>query len=92
LSGGERARVALAELILSGKPNLFLLDEPTNHLDLPSKEIINNFFKEFSGTVILISHDRHILNNVCNIIWEVKGGTLNEYLGNYDDYRRSIAK
>ncbi|OQX00470.1 hypothetical protein BWK69_01350 [Candidatus Parcubacteria bacterium A4] len=92
LSGGERARVALAELILSGKPNLFLLDEPTNHLDLPSKEIINKLFKEFSGTVILISHDRHILNNVCNIIWEVKGGAIKEYLGNYDDYRRSIAK
>ena len=91
LSGGEKTKLALLKL-LTLNPNLLILDEPTNHLDLPSKEIINNFFKEFSGTVILISHDRHILNNVCNIIWEVKGGTLNEYLGNYDDYRRSIAK
>ena len=90
LSGGERARVALAELILQ-RLNLLLLDEPTNHLDLPSKEVITNVFKEYKGTIVLVSHDRYILNEVCNNIWEVKDGKLNHYLGNYDDYRYHIA-
>jgi len=89
LSGGERARVALAELILQ-KLNLLLLDEPTNHLDLPSKEVITKVFNEYKGTIILVSHDRYILNEVCNNIWEVKNGKLNSYLGNYDDYRYHV--
>lgn len=86
LSGGERARVALAELILQ-KINLLLLDEPTNHLDLPSKEIITEVIKQFKGAVLLVSHDRYILNTACNIIWEVKDGRLEQHLGNYDEYR-----
>ncbi len=90
LSGGERARVALAELILQ-KINFLLLDEPTNHLDLPSKEVITKVFKEYKGTIILVSHDRYILNEVCTHIWEVKDGKLNAYLGNYDDYRYHLA-
>lgn len=89
LSGGERARVVLAELILQ-KLNMLLLDEPTNHLDLPSKEVITNVFKEYNGTIVLVSHDRYILNEVCNNIWEVKDGKLNHYLGNYEDYRYHI--
>jgi len=89
LSGGERARVALAELILQ-KLNMLLLDEPTNHLDLPSKEVITKVFKEYKGTIILVSHDRYILNEVCNYIWEIKDGKLNRYLGNYEDYRYHI--
>jgi ATP-binding cassette subfamily F protein 3 len=86
LSGGERARVALAELILQ-KVNLLLLDEPTNHLDLPSKEIITEVIKQFKGTILLVSHDRYILNKACNIIWDVKDGSLEQHLGNYDEYR-----
>jgi len=86
LSGGERARVALAELILQ-KVNLLLLDEPTNHLDLPSKEVITNVFKDYKGTIILVSHDRYILNQACNSIWEVKNNKLTSYIGNYEDYR-----
>ncbi len=89
LSGGERARVALAELILQ-KVNLLLLDEPTNHLDLPSKEVITKVFKEYKGTILLVSHDRYILNEVCGHIWEVKDGKLTEYLGNYDDFRYHV--
>lgn len=89
LSGGERARVALAELILQ-ELNLLLLDEPTNHLDLPSKEVITKVFKEYKGTIILVSHDRYILNEVCSHIWEVKDGKLNSYIGNYDDYRYHV--
>jgi ATP-binding cassette subfamily F protein 3 len=90
LSGGERARVALAVLILQ-KVNLLLLDEPTNHLDLPSKEVITKVFKEYKGTIILVSHDRYILNEACNYIWEVKDGKLTSFIGNYDDYRYHLA-
>ena len=86
LSGGERARVALAKLILQ-KPNLILLDEPTNHLDLPSKEVVTTIFKEYGETLILISHDRYVLNEVCNHIWEIRDKKLKKYLGNYKDYR-----
>ncbi|HOX30253.1 MAG TPA: ABC-F family ATP-binding cassette domain-containing protein [Candidatus Paceibacterota bacterium] len=86
LSGGERARVALAELILQ-RSNLLLLDEPTNHLDLPSKEVVTNVLRDFNGTVLLVSHDRYTLNNVCNNIWEVKNSMLTAYPGNYDDFR-----
>ncbi len=90
LSGGERARVALAELILQ-KVNLLLLDEPTNHLDLPSKEVITQVFKDYKGTIILVSHDRYILNEACDSIWEVKNNKLTSYIGNYEDYRYHIA-
>ena len=90
LSGGERARVALAELILR-KSNFLLLDEPTNHLDLPSKEVVTNMIKGFSGAVLLISHDRYILNDVCNFIWEIKDGSLKIYEGNYEDYRYKLS-
>ena len=89
LSGGERARVALAELILQ-KVNLLLLDEPTNHLDLPSKEVITKVFREYKGTIMLVSHDRYILNEVCSHIWEVRSGKLDSYIGNYEDYRYHI--
>ncbi len=90
LSGGERARVALAELILQNV-NFLLLDEPTNHLDLPSKEIITEVLKKFQGTIILVSHDRYILNNVCDHIWEIKDCRMETHIGNYDDYRYHLA-
>ena len=85
LSGGERARVALAELILQ-RSDFLVLDEPTNHLDLPSKEVVTNMLKEYKGAILLVSHDRYILNKVCNKIWEIKNKNLKEYLGNYQDY------
>jgi len=91
LSGGERARLVLAELIMQ-KVNLLLLDEPTNHLDLVSKEVVTNVFKEYRGTIILVSHDRYILNNVCTAIWSVADGKMTASVGNYDDYRYHIAK
>ena len=86
LSGGERAKVVLAELILQ-KANFLLLDEPTNHLDLSSKEVVMDVLREFPGAILLVSHDRYILNKVCNVIWEIKNGELKKYLGNYQDYR-----
>ncbi len=86
LSGGERARVAIAELILNNS-NMLLLDEPTNHLDLASKDRIAEVLKSFNGPIIMVSHDRLVLNKVCNIIWEVKDGEVKKYLGNYEDYK-----
>ncbi|MFH0791599.1 MAG: ATP-binding cassette domain-containing protein [bacterium] len=86
LSGGELAKVALAELIIIPN-NLLLLDEPTNHLDLASKEAVTGILKDYAGTVLVISHDRYVLTEVCNKIWEIKDGILTEYLGNYEDYR-----
>ncbi|MCK5475353.1 MAG: ABC-F family ATP-binding cassette domain-containing protein [Candidatus Pacebacteria bacterium] len=87
LSGGERARVAIAELILSDS-NMLLLDEPTNHLDLESKDAMNEVLKSFNGPIMIVSHDRSVLSEVCNIIWEIKNNEVKEYLGNYDDYER----
>ncbi|MDF1497952.1 MAG: ABC-F family ATP-binding cassette domain-containing protein [Patescibacteria group bacterium] len=85
LSGGERARVALAELILS-EANILVLDEPTNHLDIQSKDAINEVLKGFGGPIIIVSHDRSVLTEVCNIIWEIKNNEVKAYLGNYEDY------
>lgn len=89
LSGGERARVAIAELILNNS-NMLLLDEPTNHLDLASKDRIADVLKSFNGPIIMVSHDRLVLNKVCNIIWEVKDGEVKKYLGNYEDYKHKM--
>ncbi|MCK4891166.1 MAG: ABC-F family ATP-binding cassette domain-containing protein [Candidatus Pacebacteria bacterium] len=87
LSGGERARVAIAELILSGS-NMLLLDEPTNHLDIESKSAMIEVLKSFNSPIIIVSHDRSVLSEVCNIIWEIKNNEVKEYLGNYEDYER----
>ncbi len=86
LSGGERARVAIAELILNNS-NMLFLDEPTNHLDLESKDVVADVFKNFNGPIIIVSHDRYVLNKVCNIIWEIKNNEVKKYYGNYDDYK-----
>ena len=86
LSGGERARIAIAELILNNS-NMLLLDEPTNHLDLESKNVVADVFKNFQGPIIMVSHDRYVLNKVCNIIWEIKNNEVKKYYGNYDDYK-----
>ncbi|MCK5413557.1 MAG: ABC-F family ATP-binding cassette domain-containing protein, partial [Candidatus Pacebacteria bacterium] len=85
LSGGERARVALAELILS-ESNMLILDEPTNHLDIQSKDAMNEVLKGFGGPIIVVSHDRSVLSEVCNIIWEIKNNEVKSYLGNYEDF------
>ena len=85
LSGGERARVAIAELILSDS-NMLLLDEPTNHLDLESKDAMSEVLKSFGGPIIIVSHDRSVLSEVCNVIWEIRDNEVKEYLGNYEDY------
>ena len=69
---------------------MLLLDEPTNHLDLESKEAMSEVLKSFNGPIIIISHDRSVLSEVCNIIWEIKDNEVKKYLGNYDDYEKKI--
>ena len=86
LSGGERARVAIAKLVLNSA-NMLFLDEPTNHLDLESKRTVSEIFKNFNGPIIMVSHDRYVLNKVCNIIWEIENNEMKKYLGNYDYYK-----
>jgi ATP-binding cassette subfamily F protein 3 len=86
LSGGERSRLQMALLMLSGA-NFLLLDEPTNNLDIPSAEVLENALAEFEGTVCVISHDRYFLDRVVDRILELDEGTLSEYLGGYSDYQ-----
>jgi ATP-binding cassette subfamily F protein 3 len=85
LSGGERARVALAILALQGA-NVLLLDEPTNHLDLESQEILQDVLSDFAGTMILVSHDRYLVDALATHVWAIEGGALVRHEGNYTDY------
>ena len=86
LSGGQKTRVSLGKLLLS-KPDIIFLDEPTNHLDMESKEIIVHFLKAFEGAILVVSHDREVLNGVTERTLEMEGGTLTAYLGNYSYYK-----
>lgn len=85
LSGGERGRVSLAKLMLTGA-NFLILDEPTNHLDITSKEILEEALKNYTGTVLYVSHDRYFINQTATRILELTGQTLISYIGNYDYY------
>ena len=85
LSGGERARLALAKVI-ARRNNCLLLDEPTNNLDIVAKETLLEALRRFPGTVVIVSHDRHILNQLVTQVVEVGHGHAIRYLGNYDDY------
>ena len=87
LSGGQRSRVALARLTLQGA-NFLLLDEPTNHLDITSQEILEDVLRQFPGTVLLVSHDRYLVQSIATHIWRVDGDALRAYKGNYQDYLR----
>lgn len=88
LSGGERGRLALAKLALSNA-NLLLLDEPTNHLDIPSQEILQDVLAEFQGTILLVSHDRYLIDALATQIWEIDEtqNKLHVFKGSYSEYR-----
>jgi ATP-binding cassette subfamily F protein 3 len=90
LSGGERARLALATLILQ-EHNVLLLDEPTNHLDAETVEVLSQALKEYPGTVIVVSHARTFINGFAERIYEVRGGTVRHFLGNYEEYVNDLA-
>ena len=85
LSGGEKSRLVLSKMMFS-RANLLVLDEPTNHLDIAAKQVFEDALQRFPGTILLVSHDRRIMNNVATTILEVKDGRITPYLGNYDDY------
>ena len=87
LSGGEKARLVLAMLVWQ-RPNLLLLDEPTNHLDLTTREALSMALNEFEGTVMLVSHDRALLREVCDEFWLVTGGGVQPFDGDLDDYQK----
>ncbi len=88
LSGGERGRLALARLALQGA-NLLLLDEPTNHLDLPSQEVLQAILDDFGGTILLVSHDRYLIDALATQVWEVspEESALRVFAGSYSEYR-----
>ena len=85
LSGGEQARLALALLSLQGA-NFLLLDEPTNHLDLPAQETLQSALELFDGTILLVSHDRYLINRLATQIWDLHDGRLEVYKGSYQNY------
>ena len=89
LSGGEKVRLILAKL-LKQNINFLILDEPTNHIDIETRELLEEAIKEYSGTVLFVSHDRYFINNLAEIIVEVKEKRFFSYVGNYDDYLRKI--
>ena len=85
LSGGEKSRVVLAT-ILATPVNFLILDEPTNHLDIKSREILLDAIKNFDGTVVLVSHDRHFLKSVASRVFEVDHGEMRVFEGGFDYY------
>ncbi len=87
LSGGEKARLVLAMLVWQ-RPNLLLMDEPTNHLDLTTREALSMALNEFEGTVMLVSHDRALLREVCDEFWLVTRGGVEPFEGDLDDYQK----
>ncbi|MEQ1440606.1 ATP-binding cassette domain-containing protein [Fontimonas sp. SYSU GA230001] len=89
-SGGEKARLALA-MVVWQRPNLLLLDEPTNHLDLDMRHALETALAEYAGAVVLVSHDRHLLNATCEEFWLVSSGSCETFDGTLDDYARWLA-
>jgi ATP-binding cassette subfamily F protein 3 len=85
LSGGERGRLALAILALRGA-NFLLLDEPTNHLDLPAREVLQQVLQNYSGTILLVSHDRYLIDQLASQIWELRDGQLHVFGGTYREF------
>ena len=90
ISGGERAKLYFAMMSLD-RANVLILDEPTNHLDMMTKEVLENALAEFGGTIILVSHDRYLLNKVADRIIEIKTDEVNSYEGDFDAYAEAVA-
>ncbi len=85
-SGGQQTRIMLIRLLLQ-KPDLLLLDEPTNHLDIPATEWLEDYMQSYGGAVVFVSHDRFFLDQVTDVVYELRNGKLKRYPGNYTQYR-----
>lgn len=85
LSGGEKSRLVILKMLLSGA-NFLLFDEPTNHLDIPSREVLEQALRAFTGTLCLITHDRHLINALANKVLYIREGNLELFPGNYQDF------
>ncbi|MFM9331461.1 ribosomal protection-like ABC-F family protein [Paenibacillus mesotrionivorans] len=86
LSGGEWTRLRLA-LLVHRKPNLLILDEPTNHMDIASREALEEALEDYPGTILIVTHDRYLINRLAQKIWELDRGALGVYLGGFDEYK-----
>ena len=86
-SGGQRTKVAFLKLLLS-KPDILLLDEPTNHLDITAIEWLENYLKNYTKSVVIVSHDRMFLDRIVNKVYEIEYATMTEYIGNYTEFER----
>ncbi len=91
LSGGEKSRLLLA-LITKDAPHLLILDEPTNHLDLQSRQALLEALNEYTGAVVLITHDLHVIELTCDTLWIVRRGTCQNFMGDLDDYKAQLLK
>ncbi len=91
LSGGEWTRLRLA-LLVHRKPNLLILDEPTNHMDIASREALEEALEDYPGTILIVTHDRYLINRLAQKIWELDRGTLGVYLGGFDEYKEESVK
>lgn len=91
LSGGEKARLALLKLMMT-KANLLLLDEPTNNLDIASREALENALLDYEGTMLIVSHDRYLINKLAQRLYHMHGGTITAYEGNYDYFEEKFSR
>lgn len=91
LSGGEKVRLKIFCLIQDSY-NFLILDEPTNHIDIDTREMLEESLKDFTGTILFVSHDRYFINKIATSIIEIKNKNITRYIGNYDDYREKINK
>ncbi len=91
LSGGEKSRLSLLKILVS-RSNFLVLDEPTNHLDMASREVLRRALEEYSGTFLLISHDRYFIDSLVTGIWYVEGGEVEMFIGNYSEFLEKKAR
>jgi ATP-binding cassette subfamily F protein 3 len=91
LSGGERGRLALALLALEGA-NFLLLDEPSNHLDIPAQEVLQEVLEHFDGTILLVSHDRYLIDHLATQVWELRDSRMHVFPGTYAEMLAARAR